>query len=170
MTNQATTPRLRSRVWFVGISALVLWGLSLFTPQPAAQEIDSGEVQPSTRDLNIECAQANLQLARVELQLAQEFNREMAELVKSVIHEDNSLRLLASKQLPPATIERLKSNVAVAQEQLRQAELDSQGGVEPVLLRYAEEKLRLAKVGLDATMAAQATSPVRRNLDVKRDS
>ena len=86
----------------------------------------------SRYELLVQYARTNLDLARVELQQAVEINAE------------------SSGAIPRLTIERLRSNVAVAKEQLSEAELASYGGQERVRLRHAEEKIRVAKLALDA--------------------
>jgi hypothetical protein len=54
-----------------------------------------------------------------------------------------------SGAVPRITIERLRSNLAVAKEQYDVAIATSIGGAERVQLRNAEEKIRLAKIDLE---------------------
>jgi hypothetical protein len=151
------------------IAGIGLAAINTMTLEPFAQESSTDETTLSSRDLNIEYAKTNLQLARVELQQAEEFNREVAKSVSSLVTvgADVRARMLRSKQFSQATIERLKSNVKVADEQLRQAERASTGGTERVLLRHAQEKLRVAKIRLEATVARPLQNDPLSNLEVE---
>ena len=73
-----------------------------------------------------------MQLADAELRLGLEMNRKI------------------KKSVPQISIERLRSNLAVAKEQCDAAVAASIGGSERVQLRNAEEKIRLAKIDLDS--------------------
>ena len=96
------------------------------------QQTADNTSERSRYDLLVLYAQKNLDLARVELQQAVEINAKSRGVI------------------PRLTIERLRSNLAVAKEQLSEAELASYGGLERVRLRHAEEKIRVAKLALDA--------------------
>ena len=118
----------------------LLSALALLAFCSAAQSCLGQQSQPSADntpessryELLVQYAKTNLDLAKVELQQAVEINAE------------------SSGAIPRLTIERLRSNVAVAKEQLSEAELASYGGQERVRLRHAEEKIRVAKLALDA--------------------
>jgi hypothetical protein len=77
-------------------------------------------------------AKAKMNLAEVEL-----------EQVEAVSAKDNGI-------IPRFVLERLRSNLAVAREQFNEASLASSDGPERVRLRHAEEKIRLAKLELEA--------------------
>ncbi len=97
-----------------------------------SQQAADNPPESSRYELLVQYAKTNLDLAIVELQQAVEINAE------------------SGGAIPRLTIERLRSNVAVAKEQLSEAELASYGGQERVRLRHAEEKIRVAKLALDA--------------------
>jgi len=52
--------------------------------------------------------------------------------------------------IPNLTVERLRSNLAIAKEQYRRAQGDEQVGPEKVHLRHAQERVRLARADLVA--------------------
>ncbi len=82
-------------------------------------------------ELSVKYAETRMQLADVELRHGLAMNRKIPGAV------------------PQITIERLRSNLAVAKEQYDAAVATSIGGAERVQLRNAEEKIRLAKIDLD---------------------
>ncbi len=73
-----------------------------------------------------------MELADSELQIAVEMNRQSPGVI------------------PRFTVERLRSNLAVAKQQFEEATLASVGGLERVRLRHAEEKIRLARIDLES--------------------
>ncbi|KAA5542085.1 hypothetical protein FYK55_14850 [Roseiconus nitratireducens] len=98
----------------------------------SAQESDRESTSPpKTRyELDLQYAQTRLRLAEVELAAVMEIER------------------AAPGTISKLAIERLKSSVAIAKEQLAQAELASVTGPGQVRLRQAEEKERLARLDL----------------------
>ncbi len=112
---------------------------------------ESGE-QPDGLDpyeLAIQHAKTNLDLADVELKRHLEMNAKQSGVV------------------PRLTIERLRSDLAVAEEKYNQARLASTGGPERVRLRHAEEKVRVAKIDLDAGRQLQKSGEIK-SLEFKR--
>ena len=106
---------------------------------------DDGEA--SHRALAIRYAKTKLRLAEVELERASSMNERHI--------------------LPQLTLEQLRSNLTIANEQYKRAVADSTDGSQKVQLRHAEERLRLAKLSLDATQNLK--SPGRfHELDLQR--
>ena len=130
--------RLAGRVHrtFLAHSAMAVVSLvtSPMTTAITAQEAEqSDEVfeNLTDRELTILYTKTNLSLAELELKRALELN-------------------LGRHIIPPLTIERLRSNLAVAKEQYRQASAESGHASENVRLRHASERVRIAKVDLAA--------------------
>jgi hypothetical protein len=116
---------------FVG--ALDCRGQDAAAAADAAQE-DAAAVdatQLSEHELTVLYTKTNLSIAELELQQALELNQGDRKIV------------------PRLTVERLRSNLAVAKEQYRQAMLESSDGPERVRLRHAQEKVRVAKADLE---------------------
>ncbi|MCS7467495.1 hypothetical protein NZK35_12650 [Stieleria sp. ICT_E10.1] len=92
------------------------------------QENQTAPTEPSWHDLNVKHAKTQLALAKVELLSAMEINRESPGTIAQLV------------------IERLHSDVAIAEQRFQEAELATVGGSERIRLRNAEEKIRLAKL------------------------
>ena len=114
------------------LRVFALTAIFLMTQTAWSQQAAENDADHTRYDLLVQYAKTNMELAKVELQQAMKINAE------------------SSNAVPRLTIERLRSNVSVAKEQLREAELASYGGLERVRLRHAEEKIRVAKVALDS--------------------
>ena len=95
------------------------------------QELEEPRSANWQYELSVKYAETRMQLADVELRQGMAMNRKIPGGV------------------PQITIERLRSNLAVAKEQYDAAVATSIGGAERVQLRNAEEKIRLAKIDLD---------------------
>lgn len=133
-----------------------------------AQE-ESSQVQPkSMYDLKIEVATVNLKLADTELKLAEQYNREVTQALPATATEQERNTVKLIQQISESSMERLKSNVEIAREQLAQAVRPSTGSPEKIRKRYAEEKIRLAKVRLDAGQAAKADGLPVKDLEITR--
>ena len=114
-------------------------GQETASQETASQETTPQELVPaddkpqlSEHELAVLYTQTNLSMAELELQRALELNKGEV------------------KVIPRLAVERLRSNLAVAKEQYRQATLESSEGPKKVRLRHAQEKVRLAKVDLEA--------------------
>ena len=107
-------------------------GLNLFDGDECiGQESEEPRSANWQYELSVKYAETRMQLADVELRHGLAMNRKILGAV------------------PQFTIERLRSNLAVAKEQYDAAVATSIGGAERVQLRNAEEKIRLAKIDLD---------------------
>lgn len=131
------------------LNALVLIATVSSAPICLGQQPADDSAEPSRYDLIVQFAKTNLELAEVELQQAVDINAQNAGVI------------------PRFTIERLRSNLAVAREQFNEATLASHGGLERVRLRHAEEKIRLAKLALDAGKKREADGLITA-LELKR--
>ncbi len=145
---------------------LVLWIASFALTSRAsivsALANDAPPQEISTDELKLEYAQLNLQLVETELKLAEQFNLELEAGIPTNVTAEQRSQILRGKQVTESALERLRSNVAIAREQLAQATTPSTGSPEKIRLRYAEEKIRLAKTKLDALQADKmAGKPVR---------
>ncbi|MCR9292871.1 MAG: hypothetical protein NXI32_09140 [bacterium] len=89
------------------------------------------ESQMSEKELNLLYRRANLRIAELELERALEMNEQ-----RPVV--------------PRLTVERLKSNLLLAKEQYRLAQSDTAEASQYGRLRHAMERVRLAKVDLEA--------------------
>ncbi len=104
--------------------------------------------QMTQRELAILHSKVKLDLAEVELQKAKEMNA-------------------GAETIPRLVVERLKSDLAIAQEHFRQALQESTGGPEQVRMRHAEEKVRLAKMDFEAAQKLRQTDTIS-DLELKR--
>lgn len=111
---------------------LFLFAILFTAPACLGQQAADDSAEPSRYDLLVQYAKTNMDLAEVELQQAVNVNAKIPGVI------------------PKFTIERLQSLFAVAKEQFNEATMASYGGLERVRLRNAEEKIRLAKLALDA--------------------
>ncbi len=118
-----------------------------------AQENGTLKQQKSAEELRLEHARLNVQLAETELKLAIQANQELEESIPSSITGAERQKILNMKRISKASIERLKSNVAISKSQLSMAESPSTGNAEKLRIRYAEEKIKLAKINLDLIKA-----------------
>ncbi|NND97374.1 MAG: hypothetical protein HKN47_08620 [Pirellulaceae bacterium] len=95
------------------------------------QAQETGQSAAATQyQLSVRYAETRMQLAEAELRIGLEMNQEIP------------------RSVPVITIERLRSNLAVAKEQYDAAVAASIGGSERVQLKHAEEKIRLARISL----------------------
>ncbi len=99
--------------------------------------------------LRTELAGVSLELAEVELQLAEEFNREVGSVLLTNLSKEDRESYIRNRQLPQVIVERLRSNVEIARQQREQASSPSTGDVEKIRKKYAEEKVRLAEIQLE---------------------
>ena len=167
MSQQKQRPRSITWSATVGLTTFVACMLML---QASGQEQVAPRETLSSRDVQLQFAKTSLELAKVELCQADKYNRDLAKSVESrvTLDEAGKSRMLTARQLPSATIERLKSNVAVAEEQLKQVKLASTEGSERVLLLYTEEKVRLAKIRLELAQASKVGDSENREMNVER--
>jgi hypothetical protein len=138
------------------LAATIYAGLAIGTSRAIAQEDSPQTEKKSPRELRLEYAKANLELEENELRLAEQWNARVAETLPTGASKSEQELLLKMRQIPSAIMERLKSNVAIAREQLQQAMSPSTGATEKIRQRYAEEKVRLAEVNLAAMRADKA--------------
>lgn len=117
---------------------MILSALFVATPVSYGQQQDETAKKPSRYDLLVQYAKTNLELAEVELEQAVAINSRSQGVI------------------PRITLERLRSNHAVAKEQYEEAVMASYGGQERVRLRHADEKIRLAKLALDGAKRQQS--------------
>ena len=96
-----------------------------------AQDVSQSDQKPTPHELMVHYAKTNLELAKVELKQAELMNQD------GLAH------------VPTMAIERFRSNLAIAEEQNKQASLASTGGPEQVRLRHAEERVRMAKLAFE---------------------
>lgn len=138
----------------------------------AADELQAQQPTPpgsgrSPGDVRLEFARVNLGLAQTELQIAEQFNRRLADVLPATSAEERS-RLLRVQQIPDFVLERLKSNVRLAQEQLQQAQSPSTGDTEKIRRQFAEERVRLARVNLDSLRSERAAGMPINELELQR--
>ncbi len=140
-----------SKIWCVG-SGRFVWTTSIifialigWTQACHGQESSDESQKLSPRELMIAHAKTNRDLAEIEL-------RQALDLKEAV---------------PKLTVERLRSNLAVADEQLKQASLASTGGPEQVRLRHAEERIRVAKLEFDVGGRLRASGAIS-DLELER--
>ncbi len=153
--------------WFCGIA---IWGFVLgwWVGAGFAQDPAASSTPPSAEKLRVELAQANLDLALVELKLAEDFNREVEAVLLTNVPEKDRASYIRMRSVPDVILERLRSNVEIARQQLNQALMPSTGDVEKLRKKYADEKIRLAEVNLTNLQRFQAKGlPVKGN-EVKR--
>ena len=101
------------------------------------KQSDEQSKDVSRYELEVLFARTRMRLADVELRSALESQSESPGMI------------------PRLVIERLRSNLAIAQEQLVQAEMASISGPEQIRMRQAEEKVRLAKLELESGLKLQ---------------
>ena len=112
-----------SRFLTSALAVLCLLAVDVCVGQDTAQD-----QQDSQYDLLVRFATAKRDLAKIELK-----------------------RAVAKKEAIPAfTVARLRSQVSVAEEHLRQTTVAATGGAEAVRRRHAEEQVRLAKMEFEA--------------------
>lgn len=105
--------------------------------QPSGEQPGKPSKDVSRYELEVLYARTRMRLADVELRSALQLQAE------------------APGMIPRLVIERLRSNLAVAQEQMVQAEMASISGPEQIRMRQAEEKVRLAKLDLESGLKLQ---------------
>ncbi len=115
-----------------------------------APDRTSEQRQLTPQEIKVQHAKVYLQLAEIELEQALQQNSQVAKVV------------------PRMVVERLHSNVAVAQEQLTQAEQASTLGPMETRLRHAEERVRLAKANLETMTKAKEKGLKLDDLELKR--
>ncbi len=147
----------RFRIMFGGL----LGGLLLAAAASDAQQSQESTVKRPPSQVSqglteqvdplVRYARAYLELAEVELRLAEESNRQIP------------------GTHPRSSIARKENHVAVAKEQLRVAELgDKNGDASQVHLRYAEERARIAKRDYQQALEMKNRKQVYSDLQLQR--
>lgn len=171
MSKQTGSTTFRSLIRQASFGCHVALGVLLgiaFTPTCFAQESEWTRQEKSEQELRLDYARLGLQLAETELQLAEQFNREIEESMPSVITGKDRETTLNMKRISTASIERLKSNVAIAITQVELERFPSTGNPEKLRRRYTEEKVRLAKANLDAANADKLLGKQVPELEITR--
>lgn len=152
-----------------GFRVSVLLVILLATQTIVAQETSTEQGEQPLQALELIHATLSYKLAAVELQLAEQFNREIEDSLSGVIDGQTRYQTLKMKLIPSTVLERLKSNIAIAQTKLELAETGSTARPKEVQLRHAQEKARLAQIRLDSAKESKTTkSSVTRELQIKR--
>ena len=126
------TNPMKNCVPALALMLVLTWSAVGISQQSNEQQSNEQQSEQTQRELMVKHAKAVLELAEVELEQALKLNKD------------------GKQHVPRLAVERLRSNLSVAQEQLKQAVIASTGGPEQVRIRHAEEKARLAKLDLDA--------------------
>lgn len=124
----------------------------------------------SDRNLKVELAEVVLNLAQLELQQAEQFNRDIAVNIENRLTLDDASksRMLATKQLSKETMERLTSNVAVATAALERAKSPEDIDSEDLLLQHAAENVRLCKARWDQAKVVASTNQAQGQVNLER--
>lgn len=141
----------RRREWWFVLSTIFI--ATMCGPLCQGQDSQSPVRKKSAQELKVEHARLTLQLAQVELDWAEEVNRKLEQTLSTALSKTEREQILNMRKISNTSIERLKSNVSVGRAQLDLANSPSTGNPEKLQLQYAKEKIRLAKVNLDALKA-----------------
>lgn len=124
----------------------------IFHPATSAQENSSQRQKKSTQQLKLEYAQLNLKLKETELKLAEQYNQKYKDKAPTGLKGKNRKLTLEMALFSPVYLERLQSNVDIARNQLKSIQSQSTGSHEQLRKKYAEEKVRVAKMKLEALL------------------
>jgi hypothetical protein len=127
-----------------------------------------GQEVKTNPNLRAEIAQVSVELAEVELQLAEDFNREVEAVLLANIPKEDRDSYIRNRRLPDVMVERLRSNLEIARQQREQAKMPSTGDVEKIRKKYAEEKVRLAEINLAAMHKYKEKGLPVKDGDIKR--
>lgn len=127
-----------------------------------------GQEVKTNPNLRAELAQVSVELAEVELQLAEDFNREVEAVLLANIPKEDRDSYIRNRRLPDVMVERLRSNLEIARQQREQAKMPSTGDVEKIRKKYAEEKVRLAEINLAAMHKYKEKGLPVKDGDIKR--
>jgi hypothetical protein len=143
--------------------------VALTTPSNlVGQDENSQPQEKSASELRLEYARLNLRLVETELQLAQQYNRELSSKIPPGTSAAQRQKMIKMMQVPATAIARLNSNIEIGKLQLAEAESPSTGSPEKIRKQYAEEKVQLAKINLDAARANKAAGVPVRDLEIAR--
>lgn len=156
------TMKTKFVVWPACLALLLLSGSSLSAL--FGQESEN-KANPNLRS---ELAQVSVELAEVELQLAEDFNREVESVLLANIPKEDRDAYIRNRRLPDVMVERLRSNLEIARQQREQARMPSTGDVEKIRKKYAEEKIRLAEVDLATVRRYKEKGLPVKDGDIKR--
>ena len=127
-----------------------------------------GQEVKTNPNLRAEIAQVSVELAEVELQVAEDFNREVEAVLLANIPKEDRDSYIRNRRLPDVMVERLRSNLEIARQQREQAKMPSTGDVEKIRKKYAEEKVRLAEINLAAMHKYKEKGLPVKDGDIKR--
>jgi|GEM_PF-4015363 hypothetical protein len=127
-----------------------------------------GQEVKTNPNLRAEIAQVSVELAEVELQLAEDFNREVEAVLLANIPKEDRDSYIRNRRLPDVMVERLRSNLEIARQQREQAKMPSTGDVEKIRKKYSEEKVRLAEINLAAMHKYKEKGLPVKDGDIKR--
>ncbi len=164
MNQNPRKPRLRH--WLVLLISTI--AATVIAETGLAQDTAAVQEQKSTYDLRLEYARLNLQLAETELQWAQQFNKEVAESIPASLTDDERQIIVTMKQISETAMERLRSNVEIAEVQFSHATTPSTGSPEEIRKRYAAEKIDLAKFQYDFLAARKSRGEAVNDLELSR--
>ncbi len=142
-------PKAMGRHLVRSVSGILVGSLLMFGLFPALVVAQESNV-PAAANLRIEVARANLELAEVELKLAEDFNREVEGVLMANVPKEDRDSYIRLRSVPDVIIERLRANVEIARQQVEHALMPSTGDVEKIRKKYAEQKIRLAEVNLNS--------------------
>jgi hypothetical protein len=147
--------------------AATVFALITGSPSLAPGQVDSQEPEKSVYDLKVHYARLNLMLAESELQLAEQFNRELVESIPPTVPEAGRESILKLRQVSSPAMARLQSNIEMARQQLVLAQAPSVGNTEKIRRRYAEEKIRMAEAVLIDLRERKARGLAVRDLEIR---
>ncbi len=159
------------RLWHVVATATFVCMFVALASTGKGQEENSQQDEKSSNELRLDYAMSNLQLAETELKLAEQFNKELADSMPSSIPrftDEFKQQILNKNRIADTTLARLKSNLQIGRVQFDLAKNPSTGSPEELRKRYAEEKVHLAKVKLDAVKAGKSAGKPVRDLEITR--
>ena len=139
-------------------------------PRAPAQDSNIGqEESPTLRELSTQHAELNLQLAKIDLQMAELFNEETSKALPGLVDKTIREQIIKTKMIPTSWLERLKSNIAIAEATLNHAKSGTTGRPKSVQKLYQKEKARVAKLRLQEIQDREPRkSGLARELEIER--
>lgn len=152
----------------VVVGVRVLLAFVLFSSAASGLLFSQDSEAKPAQVLRTELAGVSLELAEVELQLAEEFNREVESVLLTNVPKEDRESYIRNRKLPQVIVERLRSNVEIARQQREQASSPSTGDVEKIRKKYADEKVRLAEIQLETMKRYKEKGLPIKNGEVRR--
>ena len=126
------------------------------------------QTEQETQTLQQQIAQWTLRLARVELEIADSYNKQVGQKLPANVDPQLRSQMARMRQLPASVLARLRSNVQLAEKRLEMAQSPSTGDPEKIRREYLAQQVELAKLNLEMATRRRAEGVALSDLEIEK--